>query len=183
MAIITRKCFISYHHADRDEVDAFVRLFDPERSAFIMREAGYEMAQDIIDSDDTGYVMQRVRELYLRDSVVTVVLLGRNTWTRRDIDWEIQASLRSAMAESPNGLLGIKLPSYPRQGSSFPCRLNLNLKQFDQQEDCYARWIEYPTNEDSLLEAIESAYQRRATHTKWINNPRDRMREDKQSIG
>lgn len=134
------------------------------------------MEQDIIDSDDTDYVMRRIRELYLKDSTVTIVLMGKCTWARRYVDWEIQASLRSGETVTPNGLLGIKLPSYPKRGGQFPSRLNLNLKQTDDQEDCYARWIEYPTRKDTLANAIDATFNRRFTHTKWINNPRYRFR-------
>jgi hypothetical protein len=68
MAIVRRKCFISYHHADQREVDQFVRGFDHEHDTFIARGLGQEMSQDIIDSNDTDYVMRRIRELFLKDS-------------------------------------------------------------------------------------------------------------------
>lgn len=170
-----RKCFISYHHADQDEVDEFVRTFDHDRDVFISRGLGREMSDDIINSNNTDYVMRRIRELYLRDSTVTIVMMGKCTWARRYVDWELQSSLRSGETVKPNGLLGIKLPSYPKRDGQYPNRLNLNLKQDDSQEDCYARWIEYPTRKDTLSNAIEAAFQRRSTHKKWINNPRDRF--------
>ena len=170
------KCFISYHHADQDEVDEFVRTFDHDRDVFIARGLGGEMAGDIIDSDDTDYVMKRIRELYLKDSTVTIVLMGKCSWARRYVDWEIQASIRSGETVTPNGLLGIKLPSFPKKDGQSPNRLNLNLKQSDDQADCYARWMEYPTRKDTLANAIDAAFNRRFTHTKWINNPRDRFK-------
>jgi len=76
MANVRRKCFISYHHADQEEVDKFVRTFDHERNIFISL-LGKEMSQDIIDSTDTDYVMRRIRERYLSDSTVTIVMLGK----------------------------------------------------------------------------------------------------------
>jgi MTH538 TIR-like domain (DUF1863) len=78
------------------------------------------MAEDIIDSDDTDYVMRRIREVYLKGSTVTLVMLGRCTWARRYVDWEIQASLRQDRGIVPNGLLGIKLPSFQKNGGTFP---------------------------------------------------------------
>lgn len=174
--VARRKCFISYHHADQAEVNAFVRTFDHEHNLIISRGLGQEMSQDIINSTDTDYVMSRIRQLYLSDSTVTIVMLGRCTWARRYVDWEIQASLRNGETVTPNGLLGIKLPSYPMQNGTFPNRLDLNLKQSDDQADCYARWITYPTSQQALIDAVEAAYQRRSTHQKWINNPRDFMK-------
>ena len=175
MSNVRHKCFISYHHANQNEVDEFVSTFDTDRDVFIARGLGQEMAGDIIDSDNTDYVMRRIRELYLKDSTVTIVLLGKCTWARRYVDWELQSSLRSGETVTPNGLLGIKLPSYPKRGGGFPNRLNLNLKQTDDQEDCYAQWIEYPTRKDTLANAIDAAFKRRATHLKWLSNPRDRF--------
>lgn len=171
---VRRKCFVSYHHADQDEVSAFVRTFDHERNLLIARGLGQEMSEDIINSTNTDYVMRRIRQLYLSDSTVTLVMLGKCTWSRRYVDWEIQSSLRRGSTVTPNGLLAIKLPSYPSNGS-FPPRLNQNLKQNEEQLGCYARWMTYPRTIASLVNAIEEAYQRRFTHQNWIVNPRDRM--------
>lgn len=180
MNYVRRKCFISYHHADQDEVDAFIRTYDHERNIFISRGLGKEMSPDIINSTDTDYVMRRIRELYLSDSSVTIVMLGKSTWARRYVDWEIQASLRNGLSTMANGLLGIKLPSFTGGNGYFPNRFNLNLKQNDNQVDCYARWITYPTTTQALVDAIEAAYQRRTTHTRWINNPREFMKYNRQ---
>ncbi len=180
MAIVRRKCFISYHHADQAEVSQFVRSFDHEQDAFIARGLGQEMTEDIINSTNTDYVMGRIRQLYLGDSSVTLVMLGKCTWARRYVDWEIQSSLRQGENTMPNGLLAIKLPSYAYGNQNFPDRLNRNLKQSDQQEDCYARWLEYPSTTEQLVNAIEAAYQRRTTHRKWIVNPRERMSYNRQ---
>ncbi len=183
MAIVRRKCFISYHHADQDEVDQFVRDFDHEYDTFIARGLGQEMTQEIIDSDDTDYVMRRIRELFLKDSSVTLVLMGRCTWARRYVDWEMQASLRSGATVTPNGLLAIKLPSYPSSGGQFPQRLNDNLlSEADKRAgktECYARHMTYPQSTDALVKAIEAAYARRTTHAKYIVNPRERFSYNK----
>jgi len=171
---VRHKVFISYHHADQDEVNNFVTTFSDERNVFIARALGVDMEQSIINSTDTDYVMKRIRELYLKDSTVTIVLMGKCTWARRYVDWEIQSSLRSGDTVTPNGLLGVKLPSF-NSGTNFPNRLNLNLKQNDQQVDCYARWIEYPTRKDTLANIIHAAYLARTSKAHLIENPRDRF--------
>lgn len=173
MSKVRHKVFISYHKDDKDEVEEFIKTFDEEKDVFIARAVGVSMSQDIIDSDNTDYVMRRIRELYLKDSTVTIVLLGKCTWSRRFVDWEIQASLRQGETVKPNGLLGIKLPSYNNNG--YPDRLNKNLRQNDQQEDCYARVINYPTRKDTLANAIEDAFNARTSRNKLIVNPRDRF--------
>lgn len=170
---VKHKVFISYHHDDQDEVDKFIGTFDHEHKVFIARALGVGMEQDIIDSTDTDYVMRRIRESYLKDSTVTIVLIGKCTWARRYIDWEIQASLRHGGTVTPNGLLGIKLPSYNKSG--YPDRLNKNLKQNDQQKDCYTRVIDYPTRKDTLINEIEDAFQARNSRAHLIVSPRDRF--------
>ncbi len=175
MSEVRHKVFISYHHDDQDEMDDFVETFDKERKVFIARALDVDMEQDIIDSDDTNYVMRRIRELYLKDSTVTIVLIGKCTKARRYVDWEIQASLRHGETVTPNGLLGVKLPNYKR-GNGYPNRLNLNLKQDDTQEDYYARVIDYPKRKDALANQIEDAFQARTGRADLIVNPQERFK-------
>ncbi|MCD5414064.1 MAG: TIR domain-containing protein [Clostridiales bacterium] len=118
--------------------------------------------------------MRRIRELYLKDSAVTIVLIGKCTWARRYVDWEIQASLRQGETIKPNGLFGIELPSY--NNNIYPERLNMNLLQNDEQEDCYARVISYPKRKDTLKNAIEDAFQARTKRRNIIVNPRNRYK-------
>jgi hypothetical protein len=42
-------------------------------------------------------------------------------------------------------------------------------------DSCYARWMAYPNDTGTLVNAIEAAYQRRTTHVQSIVNPRDRF--------
>lgn len=178
MSDVKHKVFISYHHADQDEADGFIRTFGDERNVFFYRALGVDMESDIIESDETDYVMRRIREQYLKDSTVTIVLIGRCTHARRYVDWEIQASLRHGDTVTPNGLLGIKLASYRSHG--YPNRLNLNLKQENGQANCYARVIDYPSRKDSLRSSIEDAFAARRSRVSWINNPRDRFKYNRQ---
>lgn len=169
-----RKCFISYHHADDGAVRRFVETFDHAHDVFIVRRLG-EMPEDIVDSSNSDYVMSRIRQNYIQDSTVTIVLAGQCTWARRYVDWEIQASLRSGETLSPNGLLGIKLPTF----TQWPERFNLNLKQAGQA-DSYAGFIEYPQTLKQLESAIEWAFARRSTHRQYIRNPRERFTYNRQ---
>ncbi len=168
---IRRKVFISYHHADQVEVDTFVRTFDHNRDVFIARGLGREMSRDIIDSQDTDYVMRRIRELFLEDSSVTLALVGRCTWSRRYVDWELQSSLRRGETVTPNGLFGIVLPS-ARENPIAPDRLRRNLASDDSK---YARWYHYPTSADTLSGWIEEAFSARTTTAHMIDNPRERF--------
>ena len=169
---IRHKVFISYHHADQNKVVEFLNTFDEERDVFIAR--ALEMSQAIIDSNDTAYVMRRIREQYLGRSTVTIVMIGKCAWARRYVDWEIQASLRHGRTVTPNGLLGIVLPSAGKNPSP-PNRLDLNLKGKNSDEG-YARWIWYPQRKDTLANWIEDAFGARTSRAHLIENPRERFK-------
>jgi len=174
MSNINHKVFISYHHADQEEVNEFIKKYDDEEKIFITRALGVDMENNIVDSENTDYVMSRIRELYLKDSTVTIIMIGKCTWSRRYVDWEIQASLRQDEGTIPNGLLGIKLPSY--NGNGYPDRLNKNLKQTCDQNECYARVICYPSTKDTIRNAIEDAFDARKSRNSFIVNPRERFK-------
>jgi hypothetical protein len=174
---IRRKCFISYHHADQAYVDAFIKAYDELHDIFIARQLG-SMPEDVIDSMDSDYVMGRIRSDYIKDSTVTILLVGRCTWARRYVDWEIQSSLRSGSVYVPNGLLGIKLPTF----TYWPERFNSNL-QSEGQADCYGRWLTWENaTVDALSAAIEAAFMRRTTHLSYITNPRARFTNNKECV-
>lgn len=164
-----RKCFISYHHADEDEVQQFIQQFDHDRDVLIARGIGASMSGDIIDSTNTEYIKQQIRAKYLRDTTVTIVLIGQETWKRRFVDWEIAASLRNTSTSSASGLLGITLPSASNySGKRMPDRLGDNV----DDTDGYARWWKYPPSAESLANMIETAYAARTSKALLRNNTR-----------
>ena len=121
--------------------------------------------------------MRRIRELYLKDSTVTITLIGQCTWARRFIDWEIQSSLRHGEMVTANGLLGILLPSMGSKANP-PERLKKNLKG-DHADEGYARWYVYPTRKDQLAYWIDDAFQARTSRANLIENPIDRFKYNK----
>ena len=151
------KCFISYHVDDRAAVQRFIKEFD---DVFIAKELGVTDADDFINSKDIDYVLRTIRERYLTDSTVTIVLFGRCTKFRRYVDWEIASSLRNDPNNRRSGLLGINLKPFgaANKGSD---RFNDNYNN-DAATD-YARYISYPATKADLRNAIKAAYDRRTT--------------------
>jgi hypothetical protein len=168
---IRHKVFISYHHNDQLEVEEFCNTFHYERDVCITRALGVGMTRDIIDKTDTDYVMRRIRNLHLKNSTVTIVLIGKCSWARKYIDWEIQASLRHGDVATPNGLIGIVLPSAGKRPKP-PERLSKNLKG-DKSDVGYARWYWYPRRKDQLANWLDDAFQARTSRAHLIENPRD----------
>ena len=168
-SLTRHKTFISYHHADEEEVSDFINVFDHDHDVLISRGIGASMAGDVINSTDADYIKRRIRELYLRDSTVTIVMVGAETWGRRFVDWEIAASLRNTPTSSRNGLVAITLPSIANvAGRKPPVRVSDNV----DGEDGYARWMKYPASTESLASMIDDAYARRSTHAGKVDNSR-----------
>jgi hypothetical protein len=173
-----RKVFVSYHRADTAEVQHFVRAFDTVDDVFIHRAVAV-MSDDIINSADSDYIMRRIRESYLEDSTVTLVLVGRCTWARKFCDWELQASLRSGLQTTPNGLLGVVLTS-AGMSPTIPERLSLNMPDGTTGRNGYARCYRYPRSAQELEGWIEDAFAARTARTHLIRNPRERFSYNRQ---
>ena len=77
---IRRKVFISHYGVDRTAVRSFI---DKWSNVFIAKELGVYDDEDFIDSNNGSYVMSQIRQKYLSDSTVTIVLLGTCTHSRR----------------------------------------------------------------------------------------------------
>jgi hypothetical protein len=163
------KCFLSYHRDDVDEVEAFIDSFG---AVFIPRVIGVSDEDDFIDSTDTDYVMDAIREKYLTDSTVTIVLVGKCAWARRYIDWEVYSTLRNDKSNRRSGLMAVSLPSVTAENyGKLPARVSDNVIG---ESDGYARWWKYPASADGLRTEIEIAFNARATLAKLIVNTRAR---------
>jgi len=162
------KCFVSYQVDDLDEVTTFL---DTHGSEFIARSVGVTEEDDFVNSTDAEYIKRRIREVYLTDSTVTIVLLGRCTWSRKFIDWEISSSLRDDSINRRNGLLAIPLPSM-NNSSVLPARIKDNWIE-DDLPSSYAVYASYPTQASVIRARIETAFAARTAKADKVNNARD----------
>ena len=165
------KCFISYHAEDTEEVAAFLDSFGSE---FIAKTIGVTDEDDFIDSQDTDYIMGRIRQDYLGDSTVTIVLIGKCTWARRYVDWEVYSSLRDSKHSKVNGILAIQLPSAAADGGKLPDRVADNVTRDDGNDTGYARYYVYPTSTGGLRDLVSDAFSARTTREHLVNNTRAR---------
>ena len=162
------KVFVSFHQIDESEAEGFIDSF---QDAFIPRVLGASDEDDFIDSDDTDYVMDQIREKYLTDSTVTLVLVGKCTWARRYVDWEVYSSLRNDKNNKRSGLLAITLPSAADySGKKLPARVDDNVNG----DAGYARWWKHPSTVLVLKDRIEEAFQARTNKADLIENTRAR---------
>jgi hypothetical protein len=159
------KCFVSYRVDDLDEVTTFLDSFGSE---FIARSVGVTEEDDFVDSTDPEYIKRRIREDYLTDSTVTIVLLGRCTWSRKFVDWEISSSLRDDSINKRSGLLAMPLPSM-NNNSVLPARIKDNWVEGDPASS-YAVYASYPTQASVLRARIEEAFAGRIAKADKVNN-------------
>jgi hypothetical protein len=169
-----RKIFISFHHNDQVEAEAFIEQWGNRQDVFIPKVLGVSDNDDFIGSTNPEYVMGQIRSKYLGDSTITITLIGQCTHSRRYVDWEIKSSLRRGESV-PNGLIGILLPScanrkfYP----PLPPRFNQN---FSKEQERYARYYYMPSSADELRGWIEDAYAARTSRANLIINDQDMMK-------
>lgn len=164
---VRHKCFVSYHHADQEEVEQFLESFE---AVFIPRVLGVSDEDDFINSTDTNYIMDKIRENYLTDSTITIVMNGKCAWSRRYIDWEIYSTLRNDQKNKLGGLLAINLPSLEGKVQKLPPRLSDNVSGSD-----YAKWYKYPTSKEGLKSMINTAFDARVNKAASVRNSRSRQ--------
>lgn len=156
---VKHRCFVAYHDANSRAVEAFIEEFS---DVFTAKTVGVTDADDFIRSDDRDYVMRRIREDYLTDTTVTIVLIGGCTKARKYVDWEIASSLRNDPVNKRSGLLGINMRSVGSRGLA-PDRLSDNYSKADAAGS-YALYRAYPQSARELRDAIQRAFDRRGTH-------------------
>ncbi|MDY7103303.1 MAG: TIR domain-containing protein [Actinomycetota bacterium] len=168
---IRHKCFISYHGADIEGVTDFVEDFN---EVFIPRVVGVSDSdhfKDPVTSQDEEYIKSQIGTKYLSDSTVTILYVGKCTWARRYVDWELSSSLRNSKLNKRNGLLAITPAD--RSTGRLPERFSDN---WTKGNTGYARYYYYPRRDSSLRDWIEDAFEARKTRMGLIDNRR-RLRQ------
>ena len=153
------KVFVSYHHAnDQEYRELFEGLFSDVYD--IMVSKSVEIG-DVDPNLKTDTIRQKIRDEFLLDSTVTVVLIGAETWKRKHVDWEIGTSVRDTKRNPRSGLIGIFLPTHPDHGRdkynpyTIPPRLHFNAK-------CrFAKLYDWNDNPMIVQSWIHEAFERR----------------------
>lgn len=157
---MAHKVFVSYHHNnDQYYREHFERLFSTYTGVFISKSVQIGEIKPYLFPDT---VRQKIRDEYLRDSTVTVVLIGTETWQRKHVDWEISSSIRQTMHSSRSGLMGIILPTHPSFGTN-TYHTETTPPRFVKNQMCgYADIYDWSMNASSVARWIEIAYQPRS---------------------
>lgn len=152
------KVFISFHHAnDQSYKDAIIRM---NNSYGIFHDMSVN-TMGINDNLPTQRIRQIIRDDYLRDSTVTIVLVGTDTRRRKHVDWEIKSSMIDGSINKKSGILVIMLPStgctsyyaaHDKHGEkSFICPDIIGWSAVETKTDAESR---YPYLPDRILDNV-----------------------------
>ncbi|ADZ91469.1 TIR domain-containing protein [Marinomonas mediterranea] len=167
------KTFISFHHADEEQRQQFERDFSQQFDGYVSKSV---QDGDIDPNKKTDDIRRIIREKFIKDATVTVVLIGQGTWRRKHVDWEIASSIRDTKNNPRTGLIGILLPSYSTSGSSFYELENaensgqynpytIPPRLYDNVKCGFAKIYSWPRNGDELRQWIHDAFEKRKTVT------------------
>ncbi|MDE0426115.1 MAG: TIR domain-containing protein [Candidatus Poribacteria bacterium] len=153
------KVFVSYHHEnDQKYKDLFEELFSEVHHIMESRSV---QDDDIDPNTKTETVRQIIRDDYLQDSTVTVVLIGTETWKRKHVDWEIAASISHTKASDRSGLIGIFLPAHCDYGRDKYNPYIIPPRLYRNAECGYAKLYDWHTNPNLVQAWIHEAFKRR----------------------
>ena len=100
--------FISYHHSNDQDYKEQLLVLNECFDIF----SDYSVDTDDIDDDlDDDAIRELIRDSYLRDSTVTILLVGTETKNRKHIDWEIYSSMYDGKVNKRSGILVVNLPT------------------------------------------------------------------------
>ncbi|MGK7286085.1 TIR domain-containing protein [Buttiauxella agrestis] len=102
------KVFISYHHANDQLYKNNLEEMNKEHDIFINRSVSLG---DIDEDEDAQKIREIIRDDYLRDTSVLILLVGLETKNRKHIDWEVFSSMRDSPKNKKSGILVVNLPS------------------------------------------------------------------------
>ena len=108
MSIEKHKVFISYHHANDQSYKEELTKFNDQHGIFV--DASVDSG-DIDDDLGDETIRAKIRDEYLRDSSVTLVLVGTETQRRKHVDWEIYSSMYNGAVNKQSGVLVVNLPT------------------------------------------------------------------------
>lgn len=108
------KVFISYHHELDQDYKYELIEFGKDFGVFLDKSVD---SGDIPEHWSDEAIRRNIRDEYLSDSTVTVLLVGTETKTRKHINWELHSSMFDGTVNKKSGILVINLPYLPN--SSF----------------------------------------------------------------
>lgn len=101
------RVFVSFYHRDDQFYKDHLVKWAKENDVFI---DGSVDTGDIPDDWDDQKIRETIRDEYLKDTSVTILLVGPNTKHRKHVDWEIYSSMHDGKKNRKSGIIVVMLP-------------------------------------------------------------------------
>lgn len=116
MNIARHRVFISYyHHDDQRYKDYLIKMQEFNIETMQMQSIFEDFSVHENEIDDTGLYSEQIRciirDEYIKDATVLILLCGENTKKRKHIDWELHAAMYDSPANRQMGIIVINLPT------------------------------------------------------------------------
>lgn len=123
------KVFVCYHHKNDQWYKEELIRWARENGVFIDGSVGLG---DIPEEWDDQKVREHIRDEYLRDTTVIIVLVGTETKFRKHVDWEIYSSMHDGKKSKKSGIIVILLPS--AKSAYYTCAFNNEKTMYPEQK-------------------------------------------------
>ncbi len=147
------KTFISYHHENDQHYKEHLSNLAYRYNVF--EDCSVEVGE--IDEELSSETIRRIiRDNYLRDTQVTILLCGTETRFRKHIDWEIKSSMIDGEVNKRSGILVINLPTTTSTiwTAALPNEKEVVYWDYSGGWTCYNTKDEYKTAYPDLPERI-----------------------------
>lgn len=116
MDIPRHKVFISYYHKDDQQYkDYLINMQEWNSQTWQLQSIFEDYSVRENDIDDTGLTSEQIRRIirdeYIKEATVLILLCGQNTKRRKHVDWEIHAAMYDSELNPQMGILVINLPT------------------------------------------------------------------------
>lgn len=132
---MAKKVFISFYNKD---IEAKQKLLQLNNQHQIFVDGSVDTG-DISDDLTDETIRLKIRDEYLRDSSVTIVLFGNETSRRKHVDWEIGSSMIDSIKSKKSGIIVIILDSLISENNSLiPTE---KIRKMVSPETLESQWI------------------------------------------
>lgn len=138
------RVFVSFHHENDQDYKNSLVTWAKENNVF---EDGSVDLGEIPEDWSDERIREYIRDEHLKDTTVTILLVGTETKWRKHVDWEVYSSMYDGTVNKKSGIIVILLPS--ARSSYFSCG-HLNEKT-----------AIYPENNNWITITDRAEYERR----------------------
>ena len=142
------RVFISYYHEDDQYYkNNLINRQEMNPETFQLQSIFEDCSVHEDEIDDIGLTAEDIRRIirdnYIKDATVLILLCGKNTKKRKHIDWEIHAAMYDSNKNPKMGILVINLPTIKQ------CEIACG-KDEEQMLGPYTNWRPLDKNIDYL---------------------------------